>query len=215
MNFHVKEIFMKKVLAINGSYRKNKTIDTLIDKAIAGIKSIDGSAEIEKIHLTDKEIQYCKGCMTCFNDDPSKSVARCVIDDDMKELCVKLDQADAYIFGTPIFMGTITAIMKTFCERFCWTLSKPGNKPIKGCPTPRTDRKKTAIIVMSASIVPTLFRMFCDDATKFFKENLPCMLNAKVIGSLYAGKVGIGKTDPGAYFTKASDLGKKLGQTLL
>ena len=52
---------------------------------------------------------------------------------------------------------------------------------------------------MSTSVVPGYFRMFCDDATKFFKENLPCMLNAKVAGTLYAGKVGVGKTNPDNY----------------
>ena len=226
--FHYKKLFdiiiydqmgtegeeMKKILAISGSYRKGRTIDTMIDKAVEGIRSADASIEVEKIYLTDKNIEYCRGCMTCFGSDPSKSLADCVIEDDMKELCKKLDEADGYIFGTPIFMGTITALMKTFCERFTWILSKPGNKPLKGCPAPRTERKKSAVIIMSTSIVPPVFRKFCDDATKFFKENLPCMLNAKVIGSLYAGKVGVGKTDAGAYYYKSAALGRKLAVSI-
>jgi len=33
---------MKKILAIVGSYRIGKTIDTLIDRAIQGVESVDG-----------------------------------------------------------------------------------------------------------------------------------------------------------------------------
>ena len=46
-----------KVIAINGSYRKGRTIDTLIDKAIEGIKQVCPSAEVEKIHLIDRNIK--------------------------------------------------------------------------------------------------------------------------------------------------------------
>jgi len=97
-----------------------------MDRAIAGIQSVIPEVEVEKIHLIDKRIEYCKGCMVCRNDDPGKEIADCVIDDDMQEIYRKLDEANGYIFGNPIFMETVNAIMKTFSERFCWVLSKPG-----------------------------------------------------------------------------------------
>lgn len=203
-----------KVLAICGSYRKHKTIDTLIDKAIEGIKSVNPDLEIEKVYLIDKKIEYCRGCMFCFHVDPKKEVGECVIKDDMQELSQKLNQANGYIFATPIFDGTVTAIMKTFIERFSFCLSKPGNHPIKGCPTPRTKLKKFAIILLSSALIPPVFRMFCDDATKLFKECLPCMLNSKIVGSLYAGSVGIKNTNCDRYLNKAFSLGKKLAVKL-
>jgi NAD(P)H-dependent FMN reductase len=204
-----------KILAINGSYHSEGTINTLIDRAIDGLESVIPEVEVEKIHLIDKRIEYCKGCMVCRNDDPAKAIATCVIDDDMQEIYIKLDEADGYIFGNPIFMGTVTGIMKTFFERFCWVLSKPGRWPIKGCPTPRTQRKKAAILIMSAGIVPTWMRRFCDDATKFFRGSLPCMLNAKISGTLYAGSVGMNNARSVRYFSKATALGNKIGQVLL
>lgn len=203
-----------KILALCGSYHKNGAIDTLMDKAIEGIKSVDPAIEVEKVYLIDKKILYCKGCMVCFYDDPSKPVAQCVIDDDMQELSKKLNEADGYIFGTPIFMGTVTALMKTFCERFCWVLAKPGTWPIKGGPAPRTNRKKAAIIILSSGVVPAFMRMFCDDATKFFRESLPCILNAKITGSLYAGAVGCNQPQPGRYFSAALTLGEKLARAV-
>ena len=79
-----------KILAINGSYHKHGVINTLMDKTIAGIKSLIPAAEVEKIHLIDQRIEYCRCCMTCRNDDPEKVIAACVIDDDMQELYRKL-----------------------------------------------------------------------------------------------------------------------------
>lgn len=69
---------MKKILAIVGSYRKGKTIDTLIDRAIQGVESIDG-VQVEKIYLIEKNIKYCTNCMVCKKDDAEKSIARCKI----------------------------------------------------------------------------------------------------------------------------------------
>ncbi len=203
-----------KILAINGSYHREGSISVLMDQVISGIRSVIPEAEVEKINLIDRRIEYCRGCLVCRNDDPDKAIATCVIDDDMGELCRKLDQADGYIFGNPVFMGTVTGIMKVFCERFCWVLSRPGRWPIRGCPTPRTRRQKAAVLILSTGIVPPFLRKYCDDATKFFRGSLPCMLNAKIVGTLYAGKVGMGQPRADRYFLKAAALGKKLGRRI-
>ena len=154
-----------KILVINGSYRKGKTIDTLVQSAIKGIKSSNENVSVDEIHLTDFNIKYCTNCMVCRNDDPSKEIARCTISDDMQKIYPMINEADCFIFSTPINCGTVTAIMKTFLERTCWTFARPGKFPIKGCPEPRTTRKKLAIILLSTGIIPPLFRKFCDDGT--------------------------------------------------
>ena len=37
------------IVAINGSYRKGRTNDTLVDRAIEGVRSVDPEAEVKKI----------------------------------------------------------------------------------------------------------------------------------------------------------------------
>lgn len=146
--------------------------------------------------------------MICREDDPSKPIADCPIGDDMQELFPAIEKADAFIFATPINCGTVTAVMKTFLERTCWTLAKPGRWPFKGCPAPRSTNKKRAIVILSTGIVPPLLRYFCDDATSLIKSNASCCFGAKVVGTLYAGDVegrGIG-----GYLEKAHRLGKLL-----
>ena len=196
------------LLAIMGSYRKGRTIDALVDSAIEGAKAGNGDVEVSKIHLIDKNIQYCKNCMVCRNDDVHKPIARCVIADDMAEILPMMDAADGFIFGTPVNMGAVTAVMKTFLERTCWTLAKPGGFPIRGYPTPRTTRRKRAIILVSSGIVRPLLRRWCDDATSLIKSVCASSYNARVVGTLYAGAVERRGIDP--YLPKAYKLGKKL-----
>jgi multimeric flavodoxin WrbA len=196
------------ILAIIGSYRKGKTIDTIVDKAIEGVKANKGTAQVERIHLVDKNIEYCKNCMVCRKDDPEKKIARCIISDDMDIINPKMNEADGFIFATPVNMGQVTAVMKTFLERTTWVLSKPGKRPIHGCPTPRSTRKKKAIIIVSSGIIPPLLRRWCDDATSLIKSQCDCIYNAQVVGSMYAGAVE--KRGVDVYMEKAYKLGRKL-----
>lgn len=196
------------IVAIMGSYRKGRTIDTLVDQAIAGAMAVQPDTKVDKIVLVDRHIEYCRNCMTCRNDDQSKNIATCVIQDDMQAIYPQLNQADAFIFGTPINMGHETAIMKTFVERVCYVLAKPGKYPLKGCPTPRTTKKRKAIAILSSGIVPPLLRMFCDDATALIKEFCGCILNARLVGNMYAGAVE--KRGVDVYTGKAYQLGRKL-----
>ena len=75
---------------------------------------------------------------------------------------------------------------------------------------PRSQIKKEAIAIISSGIVPPLLRMFCDDATSLIKDFCGCILNARLIGSLYAGAVE--KKGAEAYAAKAYQLGRKLSR---
>jgi len=200
------------ILAIVGSYRKGRTVETLVDSAIEGARA-DSDISVKKLHLAEKDIEYCKNCMACRNDTESCDRATCVISDDMDAIYAMVDEADGYIFGTPVNMGNVTAVMKTFLERLCWVFAKPGTRPLAGCPTPRTSRDKAAIIIVTSGIVPPLLRRWCDDATSLIKSVCHCSLNAKVVGDLYAGAVE--KRGIDAYTDKAHKLGKRLAAKLM
>ena len=199
-----------KVVAIMGSHRKGKTIDALVDEAIEGVRSSCPDAEVDRIVLTERHIKYCKNCGTCRRDDPEKPIARRVIDDDMQEILPALCKADAYIFGAPIFEGTVNALTKTFLERICWTLARAGRCPVKGCPEPRGKRKKRAIAILGSGIIVPLLRMFCDDATKLIRGTVRDSLHAKLVGTLYAG--GVEKVGIERYLGHAKKLGGRLVQ---
>ncbi|UCD51244.1 MAG: flavodoxin family protein [Phycisphaerales bacterium] len=196
-----------KIVAIMGSYRPGQTIDTLVDRAIEGARS-SGSVEVDKVVLVERDIAYCKNCMACRRDGQAQPRARCVIADDMQEIYPLIEAADGYIFGTPVNMGHVTAVMKTFLERICWVFARPGSWPLPGCPQPRTPKQRKAVIIASSGLIAPLLRRFCDEATPLIKRTALDSLNARLVGRLYAGAVEKRGVEP--YLSKAYALGKKL-----
>lgn len=106
-----------KVYAINGSPRKNKNTATLLKKALEGVKASTPDAETEIINLYDLNYTGCKSCFACKLIG-GKSYGKCAIKDDLYEVLEKLSQADGIIFGSPIYLGQITAQLQGFFERF-------------------------------------------------------------------------------------------------
>ena len=116
------------LLAIVGSPRKGKATDTLVDRAIEGVKSKSRECNVKKLHLIDHDIQFCKNCLACRDSKTKSPVAKCSIQDDMDYIREDVLNSDSLIFGTPVHMGCTTAIMMTFLERICWTFGKPERK---------------------------------------------------------------------------------------
>jgi len=101
-----------KVLAINGSLRGQfGNTEVLLKLFLEGCT--EAGAEVETIYLKDKEIKHCMGCFTCWTKTPGK----CIHKDDMEELLDKLKQADIVVYATPLYVFTVTGIMKDFMDR--------------------------------------------------------------------------------------------------
>lgn len=103
-----------KVIAFNGSPRKNWNTAMLLEKAIEGAKS--QGAETELIHLYDLNYKGCISCFACKIKD-GKSYGKCAVKDDLAQLFKKIEEADAVVFGSPIYLGNATGEMRSFLER--------------------------------------------------------------------------------------------------
>lgn len=103
-----------KVLAINGSPRKNKNTAALLNKALEG-SALKG-AETEMINLYD--LNY-KGCISCFACKliGGKSYGKCAYIDELTPVLEKVRNADVLILGSPIYFGDVTGEMRSFIER--------------------------------------------------------------------------------------------------
>ena len=198
------------LLAIVGSPRKGKATDTLVDRAIEGAKSKAPNCDVKKLHLIEHDIKFCRNCLVCRDSKTNEIVARCSIRDDMDNLYEDVLNSDSLIFGTPVHMGFATGIMMTFMERIAWTFGKPERRilTVSGCPMPRSDKKRKAIIIVTSGIISPKYRRFCDQATPLIKGTTKDSLNAKTVGDMYAGDIEHRGLD--RYFDKAFKLGKKL-----
>ena len=198
------------LLAIVGSPRKGKATDILVDKAVEGVSAKDPDCHVRKLHLIDHNIQFCKNCLTCRDSKTKEPVAPCSIRDDMDAIYDDVLRSDSLIFGTPVHMGYATALMMAFLERICWTFSTPEKRylTIYGCPRPRSEKKRKAIIIVTSGIIPPLYRRFCDEATPLIRGTIRDALNAKTVGDMYAGDIEHRGVE--YYFDKAFKLGQKL-----
>jgi multimeric flavodoxin WrbA len=99
-----------KVLGLVGSPRKGGNTDLVIDAILASAES--NGNEVDKLYLGDSEIGPCVDCRAC-----KKSPFECVLNDGMRGLYPRLNEADALVFGTPIFWFGPTGPMKTLLDR--------------------------------------------------------------------------------------------------
>ena len=102
------------ILAINGSPRKSGNTATLLNKALEGAAS--QGAKTELFHLYDLNFKGCISCFACKLND-GKSYGKCAVKDDLAPIFEKIEDADAIILGSPIYIGNVTGEMRSFMER--------------------------------------------------------------------------------------------------
>jgi multimeric flavodoxin WrbA len=100
----------KNVLILSSSPRKGGNSDMLCDEFLKGAE--ENGNKVEKIYLTDKKINYCKGCQVCYTNHVD-----CVQKDDMKEILDKMLKSDVIVMATPVYFYTMSAQMKTLIDR--------------------------------------------------------------------------------------------------
>ena len=187
-----------KSLAIVGSYRKGKTVDTLVDRAIAGAESTPG-VHVDKVMLIDKNIKYCTNCMVCRRDDTTKSHARCIIEDDMQSLYPKITEADVIVIASPIYWFTISAQTKLCIDRW-YALESEEWSALRG--------KQLGIVLVYGDT--DLYTSGGINAIHAF-ESLARYLGMEIAGMVYgtAWKLGEAEKQP-ELMEKAFKLGAKL-----
>lgn len=103
-----------KIIAFNGSPRKNGNTAILLTKALEGARS--QGAETELIHLYDLNYKGCVSCFSCKLKD-GKSYGKCAYQDGLTPLLETMSQVDGLLFGSPIYLGSTTGEMRSFMER--------------------------------------------------------------------------------------------------
>jgi multimeric flavodoxin WrbA len=99
-----------KILAIHGSPRTlRSTTRQLASFVLAG--AAEAGAETEIIDLADLRVVPCTACDACAIN------GICVNDDDVAGLVARMKEADAIIFGSPVYIDNVSGQMKVFFDR--------------------------------------------------------------------------------------------------
>jgi multimeric flavodoxin WrbA len=103
-----------KVIAFNGSPRKEWNTATLLRHALQGAAA--QGAETELIHLYDLRYPGCTSCFACKRKG-SRYHARCAVQDALTQPLAQAMEAQAILIGAPIYIGAVSGMMQAFLER--------------------------------------------------------------------------------------------------
>ena len=112
-----------KVLLLNGSPNEHGCTDTALNEVAAALAAEGVESEI--VWLGREAVRDCTACGAC------KKVHRCVFDDLVNEVIQKAEQADGFIFGTPVYYAHPSGAVLSFLDRLFYAASsvfahKPG-----------------------------------------------------------------------------------------
>lgn len=99
-----------KILGINTSPRPGSNVKIALETALEAAAA--KGAETELINTNTMSIKACQGCNYC-----KANQGKCVNDDDMTQVYEKILEADAVIFGSPIYFIDVTAQAKLVIDR--------------------------------------------------------------------------------------------------
>ena len=103
-----------KVLAFNGSPRKNGNTASLVGAVLKGAES--RGAETRLVNLNELNAKGCQGCDAC-----KKDIGKCVQKDDISPLLQEMKEADAIVLGTPIYWYHVSSQFKMLIDRlYCF-----------------------------------------------------------------------------------------------
>ena len=174
---------MKKILAINGSYRDDGITDQAVNKMLSAAKAF--GAEVELILLRDYPIEFCLNCREC-TQLPGDMPAECVQHDGMKQLVDKIESADGYILAAPTNFGSVTAIFKRFMERlivyahWSWDMNAPKFRKANTV-------KKKAVLISSCAAPGVLGRWLYGTHSQL--KMTAKTIGAETVGTIFTGMI--------------------------
>ena len=100
-----------KIGIIRANPRKNGHTQRLTNLFIEGLNH--GGAQVLEIDITDKKINQCLGCYTCWLITPGV----CIHKDDMSSIMNEFCSWDIVVFSTPLYIYGVSGYLKVFFDR--------------------------------------------------------------------------------------------------
>lgn len=128
-----------KIIAINGSPRKDGNSAKMLHKWVEGFKYIHPDAEVVWVNLYTLKFTGCTSCFSCKRKN-GKFYGQCPIKDDIHDLIPAVYDADAVAVACPIYFGELGAYTRCFLERalFCKTSYRLHHDSLATKPVPVT-----------------------------------------------------------------------------
>ena len=147
-----------KIMGFIASPHKEGNTAWIVNKILEGAK--EQGAETQACYFSDLDIKPCQGCLGCHKGDRG-----CVINDDMQKLYVAIEQADAIVFGSPIYMGQMSGQAKIFTDRLFAVISPRFSPHFKE----NTVKKKLILTFNQGNPDSSMFQTYIDYTKHMFQ----------------------------------------------
>jgi putative NADPH-quinone reductase len=174
----------KKIVAILGTYRKERVIDTAVSEVLRGAEAC--GVETEKIYLIDKQIEFCRNCRACTQQPHVGRRGQCALSDDMEQILRATDEADGLVLASPTNFYNVTAVTRRFMERLIVHFYWPWKQ---GAPKPRDKSKNKKAITITSTACPAFIARIAIPGGRKALKIIAETLGAKVQTSLFFGMV--------------------------
>ena len=142
----------KKIVAIQGSYRKNGKTTPMLQYAVKQAEKL--GHEVTYINLFEKNIEYCRGCRLCTQ--PRECIFK---NDDIPEITKVVKEADVIILAAPVYWGNVPAIVKNLMDRLVGaSMEETGSFP-----KPRLKGKRYILLTACNTVMP--FAVICGQSS--------------------------------------------------
>ena len=102
---------MKKILAFNGSPRRNGNTSLLLNSFMEG--AMKNSHACEQYVVEDLNIDHCRGCLRC------NLLRKCSMrGDDWEDISQEILKSDVLVLASPVYFHHLTAPLKKMIDRF-------------------------------------------------------------------------------------------------
>lgn len=136
-------------VVINGSpYMRRGNTAIILNAFLNGAR--ENGAEIEVIDLNKLTIHPCRGDLSCW----FRSKKKCIQNDDMANLLIKIKVADLIVFSTPVYCDGIPGQFKVMMDRMV-ALGNPFLKLIDNHtrhPIPPDYKKQRFVVIASCGL---------------------------------------------------------------
>ena len=202
-----------KIVLVNGSPKGRGSNTQIMAEAFLQGAQVAG-AEILNIFLAEKEIRHCRGCFSCWLKTPG----HCIIDDDMNSILSEADEADVLVLASPLYIDTISGMLKVFMDRLVVKgdphMDKTANGETRHWQKP--NEKTPRLVMMSNCGFPERSHF---QALSLWVQRVAMNMQTEILGEIYASQGGLLALDlpqVNSYLQGLSRAGREiaLGQAL-
>jgi multimeric flavodoxin WrbA len=100
-------------MILQGSPRlRSGFTQTYLNYVLEGLNK--SHVNIDIIYVYEKNIEYCRGCFSCW----FKTNGKCILRDDMDEIIYKMENADLILLTFPVYVCGLPAKLKAVIDKF-------------------------------------------------------------------------------------------------